>query len=95
MSKYDRIDPSLAVEPCPRMRIYGRYSSGKIGRIVIHCVENGNVYATRVVRGNRGAWPFVRWDLGNWTAAVRGAITGGEIIGVQVPRATASAGRLS
>jgi hypothetical protein len=47
MSKYDRIDPMLATYPLPMMRIYGRAHSGEIQRIVVHCVENGNVYSSK------------------------------------------------
>jgi hypothetical protein len=85
MSKYDRIDPMLATYPLPMMRIYGRAHSGEIQRIVVHCVENGNVYASKVTRGV-DAWPLVRWSLVNWESGIREACEGGLMIGVQVPK---------
>jgi hypothetical protein len=85
MSKYERINPMLAVDPILHMRIYGRAHSGEIQRIVVHCVENGNVYASKVTRGV-DAWPLVRWSLVDWESGIREACEGGLMIGVQVPK---------
>jgi hypothetical protein len=85
MSKYDRIDPILAANPVPHMRIYGRTHSGTIRRIVVHCVENGNVYGSAVTRGIK-AWPLKRWSLADWESGIREACAARQMIGVQVPK---------
>lgn len=84
MSKYDRIEPSRAIEPTPRMRIYGRSAEGVIGLVVVHEVSGGQVYFARRRRHEKPGLYRSTCDV--WRSNIRDTLAAGLIIGIQVPK---------